>query len=83
MPEIAVASYLSCAIAFALVTFVLLLHRPTRLQFPILALCTFTTMIWGLLATVYAAGFIANYSFLTTAEMINNTLWFICLIKLL
>ncbi|MCS5712060.1 XrtA/PEP-CTERM system histidine kinase PrsK [Candidatus Berkiella aquae] len=83
MPEIAVASYLSCAIAFALVTFALLLHRPTRLQFPILALCTFTTVIWGLLATVYAAGFIANYAWVTASEIINNALWLICLIKLL
>ena len=83
MPEIAVASYLSCAIAFALVSLVLLSHRPTRLQFPILALCACSAMVWAVLSTIYAAGFIVNYSVVTVSEVINNALWFVCLIKLL
>lgn len=83
MPEIAVASYLSCAIAFALVTFALLQHRPTRLQFPILICCTFSAMCWGICSTLYAAGFIVNYAVVTVVEIINDVLWFTCLIKLL
>ncbi len=83
MPEIAVASYLSCAIAFALVSLVLLSHRPTRLQFPILALSACTAMVWAILSTLYAAGFIANYSVVTLSEIVNDAFWFACFIKLL
>lgn len=83
MPEIAVASYLSCAIAFALVTFALLLHRPTRVQFPILICCTFSAMCWAVNSTLYAAGFMANYAVVTIVEILNDALWFVCLIKIL
>ncbi|MGE3320161.1 MAG: XrtA/PEP-CTERM system histidine kinase PrsK [Candidatus Berkiella sp.] len=83
MPEIAVASYLSCAIAFALVALVLFSHRPTRLQFPILALCATSTMVWATLCTLYSAGLIADYAFINLLETVNDGLWFICFIKLL
>lgn len=83
MPEIAVASYLSCAIAFALVALVLYLHRPTRLQFPILPVCVISAMVWAILSTAYAAGFTANYAYVTVAEVINNALWIVCFVKLL
>lgn len=83
MPEIAVASYLSCAIAFALVALVLFSHRPTRLQFPILAICATSAMVWATLTTLYSAGFITHYPIVTISEIVNDALWFICLIKLL
>lgn len=83
MPEIAVASYLSCAIAFALVALVLFSHRPTRLQFPILVLCATSTLVWASLCTIYSAGLTAQYAYVTLSEIINDALWFICFIKLL
>ncbi|MBI2791337.1 MAG: PEP-CTERM system histidine kinase PrsK [Gammaproteobacteria bacterium] len=83
MSGVAVASHISCTLAFVIVTLVLAGHRPTRTQFPILiASCAFTA-IWAFLSILYAANIIQHYYVISASELLGNGLWFLSLIQLL
>lgn len=82
MSGVAVASHLSCAIAFIIVTMILAGHRPTRTQFPLLIISCAATFYWSIVSAVYAA-FQLPYILVTISEIICDALWFLCLIQLL
>lgn len=82
MSGVAVASHLSCAIAFIIVTMILVGHRPTRTQFPLLIVSCAATSYWAVTATFYSA-FHLPYVVVTICEIVSDALWFLCLIQLL
>jgi len=83
MSEVAVASYLSCAIVYALVTLYLFAHSPTRTQFPILIFSCFLTSLWGVIATLNELKIIYSYPLVPLSEIISDAIWFGCLIQLM
>lgn len=82
MYGVAVVSYLSCAIAFLLVGGILLGHRPTRTQFPLLILACLLTAGWAILSSLYAANIII-YMPVGLGKIIRDGGWFLCLNHLL
>lgn len=83
MSGVAVASHLSCAIAFMIVTVILAGHRPTRTQFPLLIISCGATFCWAIASTFFSATGIPPYSIVTITEILSDALWFLCLIQLL
>lgn len=83
MSGVAVASHISCAIAFTLVTSILLGHRPTRTQFPILIHSCALTAIWAIFSTLFAVDLLKDYLYVSTIELLSGALWMLCLIRLL
>ncbi len=80
---VAVASHLSCAIAFSIVTAILAAHRPTRSQFRLLIVTCAVTALWAILAALFASHILQYYSLVNSSELISDALWFLCLIQLL
>ncbi len=83
MSGVAVASHLTCAIAFSVVSAVLACHRPTRSQFPILIISCAFTAFWATLELLFSTGILPYYSLAAMSEVLTDALWFMTLIQLL
>ncbi|MGD9593039.1 MAG: XrtA/PEP-CTERM system histidine kinase PrsK [Candidatus Berkiella sp.] len=83
MSGVAVASHLTCAIAFSIVSAILACHRPTRSQFPILIVSCAATALWATLEVLFATRVLESYSLAAMSEVVCDGLWFVTLIQLL
>ncbi|MBS0286006.1 MAG: PEP-CTERM system histidine kinase PrsK [Proteobacteria bacterium] len=83
MSGVAVASHLSCAIAFCIVSAILACHRPTRSQFSILITSSTLTAVWAMLEVLFVTNILPFYALVRISEVVCDALWFVTLIQLL
>lgn len=82
MSGVAVANHISCAVAFLTVSAILMSHRPTRAQFPILVLSCAFTAVWAIAVALYYYGLFTSYAPIVVFDVISDAIWLLTLIQL-
>lgn len=83
MSGVAVANHISCAVAFLTVSAILMSHRPTRTQFPILILSCAFTAVWSISVALFYYGLFTSNAPMILFDVISDAFWLLSLIQLL